>query len=85
MKIVHSDKPAFNIFTLGQLDTLEQACCTVEHRLYISEMDYQKGTVTLGMHYDNFDQDDFIKVNVASDSVPAAFYDVYTCAYDRCI
>lgn len=85
MKIVQSDKPAFNIFTPAQLDTLEQACRTVEPRLYISEIDYQKGTVTLGMHYDNFDQDDFMSVNVASDSVPAAFYDVYTRAYERCI
>lgn len=85
MQIVHSEKPAFSIFTLDQLDTLEQACRTVEPRLYISEMDYQKGTITLGMHYDNFDQADFIKVNVASDSVAAAFYDVYTRAYDRCI
>ena len=85
MKIVHSEKPAFSIFTQDQLDTLEKACRTVEPRLFISELDYQKGTVTLGMHYDNFDQDDFMSVNVASDSVPAAFYDVYTRAYERCI
>ena len=85
MKIVPSENPAFDIFTTALLDTLEQACRTVEPRLYISELDYQKGTITLGMHYDNFDQADFIKVNVASDSVPAAFYDVYTCAYERCI
>ena len=85
MKIVQSETPAFSIFTQEQLDTLEQACRTVEPRLYISEIDYLKGTVTLGMHYDNFDQDNFMSVNVASDSVPAAFYDVYTCAYERCI
>jgi hypothetical protein len=48
-------------------------------------MDYLNGTVSLGMHYDNFDQEDFMTVNVASDSVPAAFYDVYTRAYERCI
>lgn len=48
-------------------------------------MDYNTGKIHLGMHYDHFDEESFITVNVASDSVASAFYDVYTRVYERCI
>lgn len=86
MKIIQpANRPAFDVFTTGQLDTLLKACQTVEPRLYISIMDYNTGKIHLGMHYDQFDEESFITVNVAADSVASAFYDVYTRVYERCI
>ena len=85
MQIVNSESPAFSIFTPEQLDILEQACQTVDFRTYIAKVDYKSGTISIGHHYDNFDDDSFMEINVASDSVAAAFYDVYTRVFERCI
>ena len=91
MEIIKTkEKTAMSVFTNDQIDTLEKAIQTVDRHLSISKVDYDSGTISVGMTYnegtDNqFTEDDFLVVNVASDSVAAAFYDVYTQAYPRCI
>lgn len=86
MQIIEAtNRPSFDIFTQEQLDTLEKACQTVDFRTYIAKVDYNTGKIYIGHHYDSFDDDSFMEINVASDSVAAAFYDVYTRVYERCI
>lgn len=91
-KIIHTnpEKKAMTIFTDDQLQTLEKAIQTVDRHVYISKIDYVKGLVYIGMNYNEgtpnaFREEDFMAVNVASDSVPAAFKDVFNRVYDRCI
>ena len=84
------ERTAMSVFTDDQIDTLEKAIRTVDRHLSIAKVDYDSGTISVGMTYnegtDNqFTEDDFLVVNVASDSVAAAFYDVYTQVYSRCI
>lgn len=72
------------------IDTLEKAIRTVDRSLSIDTVDYGTGTVLVSMRYnhgtpDEWVQHDFIKVNVNADSNAAAFHDVYTQVYDRCI
>lgn len=91
-QIIHTnpEKRAMTIFTDDQLQTLEKAIQTVDRNVYISKIDYDKGLVFIGMNYNEgtpnaFQEDDFMTINVASDSVPAAFKDVFNRVYDRCI
>ena len=90
MKVISSKNPRMANPTEAQLDTLEKAVQTVDRNLFISEVDFEKGTVSLGMVYNpgepsQWKQEDFLVVNVACDSVAALFHDVYSKAYDRCI
>ena len=79
---------SFSHFSPEQIKALENAIQTADRNYYISQMDYQKGTISVGLinnagtQYE-FKTDDFIVVNVACDSIAAAFYDVYTRAYKR--
>ena len=70
--------------------TLEQAIQTVDRHLSIELIDYSTGAINIGMTYNQgtaneWTNKEFLVVNVACDSVAAAFHDVYTAAYDRCI
>lgn len=85
-KIVQTTgRQQFDTFEPDQIETLEKACQIVDPRLYVAKLDYDKGTISIGFHHEYFDEDDFISVNVASDSVPSAFYDVCTRVYSSCI
>lgn len=91
MEIIKTkERTAMSVFTDDQIDTLEKAIKTVDRHLSIAKVDYDAGTISVGMTYNEgtdseWVEDDFLVVNVASDSVAAAFYDVYTQAYSRCI
>lgn len=91
-KIIHTntEKKAMTIFTDDQLQTLEKAIQTVDRHVYISKIDYDKGLVYIGMNYNEgtpnaFQEEDFMTINVACDSVPAAFKDVFNSVYNRCM
>jgi hypothetical protein len=90
MQIIEAEKKAFTEFSKEQLDTLEKAIQIVEPNAFVSKVDYAKGEIKVGIVHNKgteheFANDDLITVNVASDSVPAAFYDVFTRAYERLI
>lgn len=91
-KIIHTnpDKKAMDIFSDDQIQTLEKAIQLTDRHVYISKIDYDKGLVYIGMHYNEgtpnaFDEEDFMTINVSCDSVPAAFKDVFNRVYDRCM
>lgn len=87
---VDSNSPRFDRFDTGTLDTLEKAIQLVDPTTYISTLDYAAGTISVGKVYNpgtdkQFAEPDFVIVNVACDSVSAAFHDVYNAVYSRCI
>lgn len=91
-KIIHTnpEKKQMDIFTDDQIQTLEKAIQLTDRHVYISKIDYDKGLVYIGMNYNEgtpnaFQEEDFMKINVACDSVPAAFKDVFNRVYDRCM
>lgn len=90
--IIHTnpDKKAMDIFSDDQIQTLEKAIQLTDRHVFISKIDYDKGLVYIGMHYNEgtpnaFDEEDFMTINVACDSVPAAFKDVFNQVYTRCM
>lgn len=91
-KIIYTnpEKKAMDIFTDDQIQTLEKAIQLTDRHVFISKIDYDKGLVYIGIHYNEgtpnaFDEEDFMTINVACDSVPAAFKDVFNHVYDRCM
>ncbi len=91
-KIIHTnpEKKQMDIFTDDQIQTLEKAIQLTDRHVYISKIDYDKGLVYIGMNYNEgtpnyFQEEDFMTINVACDSVPAAFKDVFNRVYDRCM
>lgn len=90
MKIIESDNPRMATIPDEVLDTLEKAIRTVDPNLSIAKVDYASGTVSVAITYNRdtrnqWTDEDFLQVNVNADSVAAAFRDVYSKAYDRCI
>lgn len=90
--IIHTnpEKKAMDIFSDDQIQTLEKAIQLTDSHVFISKIDYDKGLVYIGMHYNEgtpnaFDEEDFMTINVACDSVPAAFKDVFNQVYNRCM
>lgn len=92
MDIVHTNtnKSAMTVLSQDQIDTLEKAIQLTDSHVFISKIDYDVGMVHIGFHYNEgtpnaFDENDFMTINVASDSVPATFKDVFNQVYDRCM
>lgn len=84
------NKPCMAIFDNMQLNTLDQAIKTVDPNVAIDTVDYDTGIITVSITYNmdtpnQWTNHDFMQINVASDSVAAAFYDVFTRVYKRCI
>ena len=88
--INQNNKPCMSIFDDATLDTLDAAIKTVDRNVAIDTVNYDTGIVSISITYnkgtkDEWTKHDFMEINVASDSVAAAFYDVYTQVYKRCI
>ena len=66
-----------------QKETLEDLLLVIDSRLYLVDVDYARGIVVVGYHYENYDEDKWLEVNVGSDSVPAIFHDVFNKVYDK--
>lgn len=84
------NKPCMSIFDQDTLDTLDAAIKTVDPSVAIDTVNYDTGIISISITYnkgtkDQWTNHDFMEINVASDSVAAAFYDVYTRVYKRCI
>lgn len=88
--INQNNKPCMSILDNATLDTLDQAIKTVAPQAAIDTVDYDRGIISISHVYNQGTEHEwldrkFMEINVASDSVAAAFYDVYTKVYDRCI
>lgn len=84
------NNPCMSIIDSATLDTLDQAIKTVDPNVAIDTVNYDTGVISISITYnkgtkDQWTNDRFMEINVASDSVPAIFYDVFTRVYKRCI
>ena len=88
--INQNNKPCMSIFDNITLNVLDQAIKTVAPHAAVDTVDYDKGIIYISHVYNQGTPHEwvdhkFMEINVASDSVAAAFYDVYTRVYERCI
>ncbi len=88
--INQNNKPCMATLDNMQLNTLDQAIKTVDPNVAIHTVNYDTGIISISITYnkgtkDQWTNERFMEINVASDSVAAAFYDVYTRVYKRCI
>ena len=88
--INQNNNPCMSIFDNMQLNTLDQAIKTVDPNVAIHTVNYDTGIISISITYnkgtkDQWTNERFMEINVASDSVPAIFYDVFTMVYKRCI
>lgn len=88
--INQNNKPCMSEFDQDTLDTLDAAIKTVDPSVAIDTVNYDTGIISISITYNKGTKDEwtnhgFMEINVASDSVAAAFYDVYTRVYKRCI
>lgn len=88
--INQNNNPCMSIFDNATVDTLDQAIKTVDPSVAIDTVNYDTGIISISITYNKGTPNEwvdhkFLEINVASDSVAAAFYDVYTRVYKRCI
>ena len=88
--INQNNNPCMATLDNMQLNTLDQAIKTVDPNVAIHTVNYDTGIISISITYnkgtkDQWTNERFMEINVASDSVAAAFYDVYTRVYKRCI
>lgn len=88
--INQNNNPCMAILGNMQLNTLDQAIKTVDPNVAINTVNYDTGVIYISITYnkgtkDQWTNERFMEINVASDSVPAIFYDVFTRVYERCI
>ncbi len=62
----------------------------MDRRLYIHKIDYQVGVIVLGYIYnidtkDEWNQDEFMEVNVSCESVPCLMWEVVDKVFHKCV
>lgn len=88
--INNKNKPCMVILDNMQLNTLDQAIKTVDPNVAIDTVNYDTGIIYISITYNKdtknqWTNNRFMEINVATDSVPSIFYDVFTRVYKRCI
>jgi hypothetical protein len=73
--------------TINLLDTFIKR---MDRRLYIHKIDYQMGVIGLGYTYnigtkDEWNNDDFMEVNVSCESVPCLMWEVVDKVYHKVV
>lgn len=72
------------------VELLEAFIKCMDRRLYIHKIDYQVGVIVLGYIYnidteDEWNQDDFMEVNVSCESVPCLMWEVVDKVFHKCV
>lgn len=72
------------------IELLEKFIKRMDRRLYIHKIDYQVGIIGLGYTYnidtkDEWNQDDFMEVNVSCESVPCLMWEVVNKVFHKCV
>ena len=72
------------------INLLERFIKRMEKRLYIHKIDYQLGVIGLGYTYnigtkDEWNEDDFMEVNVSCESVPCLMWEVVDKVFHKCV
>lgn len=72
------------------VELLEAFIKCMDRRLYIHKIDYLVGVIVLGYIYnidteDEWNQDDFMEVNVSCESVPCLMWEVVDKVFHKCV
>lgn len=72
------------------VELLEAFIKRMDRRLYIHKIDYQVGVIVLGYVYnidteDEWNQDEFMEVNVSCESVPCLMWEVVNKVFHKCV
>ena len=72
------------------VELLEAFIKRMDRRLYIHMIDYQVGVIVLGYVYnidteDEWNQDEFMEVNVSCESVPCLMWEVVNKVFHKCV
>ncbi len=72
------------------VELLETFIKRMNRRLYIHKIDYQVGVIVLGYTYnidteDEWNQDEFMEVNVSCESVPCLMWEVVDKVFHKCV
>lgn len=72
------------------IELLEKFIKRMDRRLYIHKIDYHVGIIGLGYTYnidtkDEWNQDDFMEVNVSCESVPCLMWEVVNKVFNKCV
>lgn len=72
------------------VELLEAFIKCMDRRLYIHKIDYQVGVIVLGYIYnidteDEWNQDDFMEVNVSCESVPCLMWEIVDKVFHKCV
>lgn len=72
------------------IELLEKFIKRMDRRLYIHKIDYQVGVIGLGYIYNidteaEWNQDDFMEVNVSCESVPCLMWEVVDKVFHKCV
>lgn len=89
MKVISSENPRMSVLSDEKARTLEDTIRVFDRNLGIAEIDYQTGTIHVGITYNRgtdgeWTNDRFLSINVNCDSVSAIFWDVIRATHDRC-
>lgn len=82
--------PSMAVLSEQDIELLDRCIRLIDRNLELDSIDYSAGTVSVAITYNRgtgneWVKHDFIQVNVACDSIPAIFRDVYGQVYDRCM
>lgn len=78
------------VLSSEQVKCLEKAIQTTDRNVYIAKMDYTERKVYIGMNYNVgtpniFKEDDFMVLEIESNTIPEIFNEVFNNVYDRCM
>ena len=73
-----------------QIQEYREEIKRMDRRLYIHKIDYQVGVIVLGYIYnidteDEWNQDEFMEVNVSCESVPCLMWEVVNKVFNKCV
>lgn len=85
-----NEQRAMDLIDDKTVELLEAFIKCMDRRLYIHKIDYQVGVIVLGYVYnidteDEWNQDDFMKVNVSCESVPCLMWEVVDKVFHKCV
>lgn len=85
-----NEKHAMSVLTDEQISVIEKAVQQIEHIASITKIDYEKGSIFIGLTYhkgtkDEFTHKDFLEVNVCAESVACMTWEVIDKVFHRCM
>lgn len=77
---IKAEHHCMDVFNDAQLKTMCDMVSTMNKNLFVSSVNYEKGTIGIGVHHQGveteWDEKDYLSVNVGSESVGCMFWEV---------